>query len=117
MHERSLVRALLAEVGELLNGNGAHRVKSIRVNVGEFSGVEPELFRLAFADMTGSPPFKDAVLELATVALEARCQECDHLFRVASFRFDCPRCGGTRTVVVRGEELMLESVTIEDAQS
>lgn len=115
MHERSLVRALLTQVGELLQQHHAPRVASVRVRIGEFSGVEPELFRLAFDDMVQATPFRGASLELKTVDLEARCEECERRFHVPSFRFHCPDCGSTKTAVICGEELLLESVTMEDA--
>ena len=114
MHERSVVRALFSHVSDLLAARGACRVISIRVRLGAFAGVEPVLFRLAFENMRQSSPFRDTTLNMETVDLEARCRDCGREFRVQSFEFVCPHCGGGKTDVIRGEDVTLESVTIED---
>lgn len=113
MHERSLVQDLLRQVERLMREHGARRLLKVSVSAGEFSGVEPELLRLAFEELAPESAARGAVLELAEVPLEARCGECDHLFRVRRFRFQCPQCRGRQVTVVRGEGLVLESVTLE----
>ena len=51
MHERSLVRSLLAQVQALAAEHPADRVAAIRVRIGEFSGVEPELLQSAYEEL------------------------------------------------------------------
>jgi hypothetical protein len=41
------------------------------------------------------------------------CGQCSSEFRIEQFRFQCHRCGSTDVNVSGGEELMLESVTME----
>jgi hydrogenase nickel incorporation protein HypA/HybF len=114
MHERSLVQALLKQVETLQARHQASRVTSVRVCVGKFSGVEPELFRLAFEDMAGNSSLGEARLEMDCVDVRVRCDACGGEFDAASFRFVCPTCGSRETTVVRGEELTLEAITIEE---
>jgi Zn finger protein HypA/HybF involved in hydrogenase expression len=156
MHERSLVMALLRQVDELRRAQGGQRVVLVRVSVGEFSGVEPELLRMAFQDVlalecgqwAGSveanqdsrggdleiEPFpaanrarlrqildpvvwRDARLEMECVPLEAGCQGCGAEFAVERFRFICPKCGSGALDILRGEGLVLQSVTMEFDES
>lgn len=113
MHERSLAHALLREVARLVDGKGAVQVASVRVTMGEFSGIEPELFRGAFEELVRESAMDDAKLILTVAPLEARCEACGEEFLVRRFQFQCPGCGHARTTIVRGQELLLESVTME----
>ncbi|NIP86205.1 MAG: hypothetical protein GTO03_11800 [Planctomycetales bacterium] len=113
MHERSLVGALVRQVHRLQTEQGAARVLSICVSIGEFSGVEPELFCSAFEELIDGSPLRGAQLELRETPLEARCEACANEFLVVKFQFLCPHCGSSQVNVLRGEGLVLESVTLE----
>ena len=117
MHERSIVRSLLRQVEDLLRAQQAARVLAVRLSVGEFAGVEPELLRWAYEDMVDGTSAQGADLVLEQVPLEARCDQCGREFAVERFRFECPACGSSSVTVVRGEGLVLESVTLEGCKS
>jgi hydrogenase nickel incorporation protein HypA/HybF len=50
VHERALMRDLLARVDEVARADGAARVASVRVRIGPLSHFTPEHFREHFAD-------------------------------------------------------------------
>ena len=112
MHERSLVQALLRQVESIRQDHAAQRVLTVRVSVGEFSGVEPELLQFAFADLTSMSVLDGAELTVDRVPLECSCRDCGAATRVEQFRFECANCQGRNLDIVRGEELTLESVTL-----
>lgn len=114
MHERSLVRALLRQVEILAAEHAASRVTGIRVRIGEFSGVEPELLQSAYEDLTEHTMLREADLVIEQVPLEAICQQCGTRFHVDNFHFECAECSSTELTIAGGEELLLESVTMED---
>jgi hydrogenase nickel incorporation protein HypA/HybF len=114
MHERSLVRALLQQVQRVAKENSAGRVCSVRLRVGEFSGVEPELLASAFHDLIQGTPLCDATLDLERVPLEAVCDQCGAQFRIEKFNFQCVQCGSSHLTVYGGQELLLDSVTMEE---
>lgn len=114
MHEASLVRSLLAQVERLALDNGARRVTEVKVTVGEFAGVEPDLLELAFERQSAGTSLDGARLQLTRVPLEAECAACGSTFRVEQFDFTCPTCRRPGSAVVtRGEELWLESIMLE----
>lgn len=115
MHEYSLARALLRQVQEQLDAHRAISVKSIAVTVGEFSGIDADLLRMAFEDICHGTPVEGATLHVTPVALLARCPACKADFQVEHFRFVCPRCLASDVQIVRGEELLLESLTLTAA--
>jgi Zn finger protein HypA/HybF involved in hydrogenase expression len=57
---------------------------------------------------------RSAALEIDHVPLEALCDQCGSRFRMERFSFQCERCGGKNLSLCRGEEVLLESVTLEE---
>ena len=117
MHESSLVQALLRQVESIMRENQATRVVSLRVSVGVFSGVEPELFRFAYDALSEGSAVRDAQLEMEIVPLECHCKRCDDDFSVHDYRFECPECESGSVSVIRGEGIVLDNVTLETDSS
>jgi hydrogenase nickel incorporation protein HypA/HybF len=116
MHERSLVRALLRQVANVAASHPSSHVVSIRVRIGEFSGVEADLLASAFDDLVTDTPFHGTHLELDKVPLEGTCQQCGERFRIERFNFQCDHCGSFDLTLCGGEEMMLDSVTMEEIE-
>jgi hydrogenase nickel incorporation protein HypA/HybF len=83
------------------------------VSVGLLSGVEPELLGRAYQVLVEASPVRGAALVLEPVPITARCRDCRLESELASLTFECGGCGGHRLEVLRGEDLILESVTME----
>jgi len=117
MHEFSLVTALLNQVGELMRQEQAERVISMQVNIGAFCGVDPELFRIAYDMLVDTSPARGAQLRVVQSPLESRCGNCGHEFANNFFHFQCPSCNSNDVTAVRGEDLVLETVTLERSEA
>jgi len=117
MHELSLARPLLQQIDDLRSSRRGCTVRSARISVGEFSGVDATLLQSAFDQSTRGTSLDGAELFVEPVPLQARCRDCQTEFPVIGFRFVCPACEGHSTEILRGEELMLESVTFEEIES
>jgi len=113
MHEMSLVSSLLDQVEQLMTQHEARHVASIRVSIGEFAGVEHELFQSAYELLIDGSRARGARLELVRVPLEACCRRCGGRFAVNRYRFQCPTCDSGDVRVQCGEELVLEQVTFD----
>ncbi len=116
MHERSLVRALLKQVEDLAAEHVGSRVAAVRVRVGEFSGVESSLLASAYDELIEETPLRESELVVKCVPLEATCDSCGENFRIERYNFRCNRCGSFQLSLRGGEELLLESVTMEDVE-
>lgn len=117
MHEASLVRSLLRQVGELLVEHGGESIVTIRVEMGPLSGVERPLVEIAFAEQVDSTPCRGAELKVEEVPLSAICRECGNEFDIERFRFVCPACESTRVRVISGEEFRLLDIEIRQPQT
>lgn len=116
MHERPLVKALLRQVEDVAAAHPGSHVQSIRVRIGEFSGVKPELLVSAYRDLVTDTPLCGAALDLEQVPLEAVCDQCGHRFRIKRSNFQCDICGSLRLSLFGGEEMLLDSVTMQDGE-
>ena len=115
MHELSLAQAVWEEADRVRREHGGDRVVTIRVGVGDLSGVEPDLLQSAFDLLAETGRAGAACLELERIPLEAQCEACRAEFSVERFQFICPGCGASRLSVLRGEHLILLHVTLERA--
>ena len=116
MHEYSLMRGLLSQVDELRTRHQADRVVSIRLIVGEFSGVEADLLQSAFDDLSRETPMAGAALDIQRTSLSGRCADCESVFTIEKFRFICPHCESAAVSIDQGEELLLETVTLANRE-
>lgn len=113
MHERSLVKGLIEQVLEEGKSRGLGQIHEIRIEIGEFSGVEPRLVKSAFDEMAGEYWPTPVQLVVDLIPLTAVCQACHETFGVTGFRFICPQCGGGEVTITGGEELRLVSLRAE----
>ena len=116
MHERSLIKALLRQVEEVAAKHPGSHIQAIRVRIGEFSGVEPELLASAYDDLITNTPLCGAKLDLEHVPLEGLCDQCGNCFRIERFNFQCNNCGSLRITLNGGEEMLLDSITMEESE-
>ena len=113
MHEYSLVASLLDQVESIRAEHDADRVVCVHVSVGELAGVEPELFRDAFEVQTSELWGRTVELIMDQIPLEAECRRCGRVFHVERFHFHCTYCQETDIKMLRGENIILENVTLE----
>jgi hydrogenase nickel incorporation protein HypA/HybF len=113
MHERALAESLLRQVSAARDERRLNRVRSVTIQLGAFSGVEPVLLKSAFEEQSSQRLGAFTELQIETVELTAECEACTAHFEVVQFRFHCPHCGNEHVRITHGEELMLLSITAD----
>ncbi len=116
MHEMSLVRSLLRQVGDLLLEHGGVSVETIRVQLGPLSGVERTLVEIAFAHEVRLTPCRGAELHIEEVPLTAACRDCRREFEVQQFHFVCPQCHSAQIRITGGDDVRLLEVDLETSE-
>jgi len=89
------------------------RVVSVRVDVGEFSGVVPEALAFGFESVVADSAMRDARLEAVPVPVALRCRACSAGFRLAEPPFACPRCGASDVEVLGGVDVVVRSIELK----
>lgn len=114
MHELSLIQGIFDSVIPVARQNGATRITSIRLSIGEMTMVVPEAMEFAFEALSEDEPLlAGATLELEFVQARSRCLDCETDFEHDRFHRSCPACGSKRTLLVAGRELDIASMEIE----
>jgi hydrogenase nickel incorporation protein HypA/HybF len=107
MHELSVCIALLDQVQSLAREHQATRVERIVLRIGPLSGVEAPLLENAYALAAAGSIAERAVLDIETAPVVVRCRDCGAETRAEPNRLVCGDCGGFRTNLVSGDEMLL----------
>jgi hydrogenase nickel incorporation protein HypA/HybF len=115
MHELSVCQAMLAQVEEIAAREGADSVATIVIRIGPLSGVVPDLLQQAFTIARAGTLAAEAELVTEVQPIRIRCLACDAETDAEPNRLLCSACGGYRTQVISGDELLLASVELDIA--
>ena len=113
MHEMSIVAGLFEVLEEKAKEAGAARVTSVKLRVGEMSGVVPELLSSAFEAYKKGTLADGASLAIEIVPVRPRCRSCGGTTWREEGGFVCAVCGSRDLEVVEGRELVLERLQVE----
>jgi hydrogenase nickel incorporation protein HypA/HybF len=117
MHEMSIVEALLQALAGELRAHPEARVRAVCVRVGQLRLVEPSMLEFCYAAATRGTSLRDSRLEIERVDAAARCGVCSLEFDVEDNWFECPRCRSANVRLLRGDELDLVSLELEEARA
>ena len=117
MHELAICQALIDEVTAVARAKRAVSVTDIYVSVGPLSGVEHPLMRNAFPIAAAGTVANEASLHLETTPVRVHCNECGAESEVLVNRLVCKECGHWRTHLVSGDELILQRVVLDGAET
>ncbi len=113
MHEMSLCESIVQILEENAKSQGFAKVKTVWLEIGGLSGVEPEAMRFSFDAVTRGTLADRARLEIIEVPGQAWCLQCARNVAVKQ-RFDaCPDCGGYQLQVTGGEEMRIKELEVE----
>lgn len=115
MHELSLIRPVLKMALAISDEHGGLRITSVKLRVGALRQAVPELMTFAFEAAAAGTAAEGASLQLEEVPARIACHVCSREFEPEDVFWQCPECNAFGGRVVAGEELMLETVSLEEA--
>jgi hydrogenase nickel incorporation protein HypA/HybF len=110
MHEMAIAGALLDSV---LEGAEGRDVLRVHLRIGHLRQVVPSALRFSWTLITRGTVAEGSTLEIDEVPAVGACRKCGEESPQPRFPFRCGACGGLEIDVVRGEELMLEWLEVE----
>jgi hydrogenase nickel incorporation protein HypA/HybF len=111
MHELSIAESVVRIAERHADGR---RVASVEVRVGALRQVVPSALDFAFGLVAQGTTVEGAELAIEDVPAAVACRDCAAENEVSGFPWRCPSCGGLDVDVIRGEELQVESLELED---
>ena len=111
MHEVSLGEAILDAVERRAAGR---KVRSVKVRVGTLHRVVGPALDQGFTMVSEGSVAEGAALEIVTMPVTVTCRSCGEHHHSEEMTFECLSCGSPEVDFEGGEELILESLELED---
>jgi hydrogenase nickel incorporation protein HypA/HybF len=112
MHELAIAESIVRIASEHAAGRP---VAAVEVRVGHLRQVVPSALSFSFDLVAEGTPAEGAELVILEVEAIGRCRVCDAESRLERFPLVCRSCGSFDVDVVRGDELYVESLELEEA--
>ncbi len=114
-HEVDMTKALMMSLKEWWRSQPQEStVRVVRLVVGQFTCVEPDLLRTAFKRQRMGTFLEQAELEIRESPFVAYCDACDAEYRPdIALEYACPTCKSSLNDIRSGRELKIEGVEID----
>ncbi|MBV8695617.1 MAG: hydrogenase maturation nickel metallochaperone HypA [Chloroflexi bacterium] len=108
MHELAIAQSIVDVVETRATECNAARVKSVRLQIGEASGVVADSLSFCFEMLTSfDPVLAGAQLSIDVMPHRARCRHCATEFAITDFVARCPTCDEWTNEILSGTELQI----------
>jgi hydrogenase nickel incorporation protein HypA/HybF len=115
MHEIALVKNIFITIEDAFTGK-IEQVRSIHIQVGLLSNVQPILLQNAFAAVQQAQPMYNAAsLQIQVLPILIECTICNNITEVQQYTFVCKTCNKPCKNIIQGQELMITKVEFETA--
>jgi len=111
VHELSIAQS----VADVAQRHAAGRtVTRVELRVGHLRQVVPSALEFAWDLVTPHTALEGAELRIEEVEAVGRCRACDTRSPLPGFPLRCQACGGLDVEVVQGEELLVDTLELEE---
>ncbi len=114
MHEMSYCEGVLEAVERRAAGRPVARVG---VRIGAVHRVVADAFEQSFQIAAVGSPAEGATTEVVVVPVRGHCMDCRHDFESADPAPACPQCGSLDVATEGGDEVILEWLQYQSAES
>ena len=113
MHEMSLAEGVLQLIEEAASREGFACVRTIWVEIGRLSGVEPEALAFCFDAVARGSIAAGAALEIVHVPGSGHCPECGRDTVLEAVYDACEHCGAMPVHVTGGTEMRVKELEVD----
>ncbi len=125
MHEFATAQSIVKTVSRAALMNNAKRITEIRLEIGEFTFINPDQLQFVFEIAAKDSPAEGAKLVVTKSPGKIRCTKCGyegglkyagpevHSPTAIQFVLDCPKCESKETEIVGGRELRIKDIKVE----
>ena len=112
MHEMSLVEGIREVIDTQCRVHNVSRVKTVRLEIGRFAGVEKPALEFAFDVVMRGGPAEGARLDIIDLPGRALCFDCAEDVEINNRLDPCPRCGGGKLMPQGGDEMRIKDLEV-----
>ena len=111
MHELSIAESVVRIASRQADGR---RVMKVQMKVGYLRQVVPSALSFGFGLLAEGTPVEGAELEMEQIPAVGKCRLCAVESLLVDFPLQCGGCGSFDLEILEGEELMVESLELEE---
>ena len=113
MHDMAVCVGIVGVLEAEARRQDFRRVKSIWLEVGPFSGAEPEAMRFCFDAVAHGTLAENARFEIIATRGTAYCMQCTKDIEIEERFSPCPLCGSHQLQVTGGDELRIKELEVD----
>ena len=113
MHEATLAARML-QIAQAAAADRQGRVRAVTAVIGDMAGVMTDSLVFAFDALKKNTPLHGAQLKIERQRVLVCCRGCGVEYAPPGFPFVCPQCGGREFRIVRGEEIYVKNLEVEE---
>lgn len=111
MHELGVVFHIIDDLQEVGKQNEIEKIHSVTLQLGEVSGVVPDLLTDAWKWASDKNELmKGAELIIETLPAVTYCEDCKSEYETVAHGKICPNCGSKNTYLLRGNEFLIKEI-------
>lgn len=112
MKEEVLVNKLLENVHDLVGRKDLKKVKTVKVQIGPLSKVNPSIFNDYYSKKIANTNLKNTPLHIGYTTIEITCYDCKRTFVTENSQNRCPDCGSEFTSHTSGKDVYLDEIEL-----
>ncbi len=113
MHELGVVFYVIDDVKKVAVENGAEKVNSVTLEIGEVSTVVPEyLIDCWNWAVTKHDILNGCELRVEQIPAVTYCEACKSEYPTVQYGKTCPHCGSGKTYLLRGNEFNIKEIEV-----
>lgn len=114
MHELSIAMSMIEMASEEAARRGSTQVNTIYLKLGPLSGVVKDALLFSYEVASSGTPLEGSKLVIEDVPVVVFCQDCQAERVIESIqRFCCPVCGALTSDILKGREMEVTAIEIE----
>lgn len=113
MHEMSLAEGVLQLIEDAARDQGFTAVRTVWVEIGQLSGVEPDAMAFCFDAVSRGTLLEGARLEIVHVPGSGHCYECGWDTELQAVYDACTHCGAVPVHITGGTEMRVKELEVD----
>lgn len=107
------MQGVIGLIEDAATRDGFSRVRTVWLEIGQLSSVEPEAMRFCFDLATKGTIADGARLEVVATPGSAWCMQCSKSVALSSAHAGCPDCGSFQLQLTAGTEMRVKELEVE----
>jgi len=116
MHELSIAMSIVDIASRQAKAASAENVCQVELDIGILSGIEYESLEFALTIAKKDSIFENTYFKINRIEPLCECRSCKHLYSPGKEFGACPDCGNFNPEFIRGKELQIKSLTVEQKE-